>query len=415
MLTEGMTIGTGQYKLVHVITNSGYISERWCAVDLTTQDSVEVCVYPENMKGNILECFIKKLYGERESFVYLKNPIIQNVVVFVNDADCFFIISPYFKGSIYSLYISNGLCITEAQCWNLLKDVASALSFLHNLEPQFIYGNLSPRCILLKGNGKYAINMMDYYFVSIYPNDDIEKGYYSPEHKLEPYTEDPSDDIWSLGAIAYELITGIHLESFDEDAKELLREKCSKNLADVIEKCLSDDRKERYTSHELANISFFNAVDNDARTDYDSIAHSDTVCWNCGGKSSHKKHCYFVLNADENLHKLHYSVYIPKCDDCEKEIKQKKVWNFATGLCYFVVTTFVLFFLKSEWSSWGIVLTVLLNAGIATFLGCFGGGLVRQLLAKRSIRKIIRKDENHPFVQVAIESGFNRFYVEKRS
>ena len=107
--------------------------------------------------------------------------------------------------------------MSEDEAWNLLRDISSALAYLHKMDPPVIHQDIKPENIL-KDNDKY---MLSDFGVSTrvksslsrfsVMTDTLKKAgttdYMAPERFSENKTPVMSNDIWSLGATIYELLT----------------------------------------------------------------------------------------------------------------------------------------------------------------------------------------------------------------
>ncbi|XP_050249019.1 probable serine/threonine-protein kinase PBL17 [Quercus robur] len=95
------------------------------------------------------------------------------------------------------------------QTLNILKDTTSAIVFMHNFEPQFIYADLKPGNILLDEGGKVKIGD----FGSAMPNGrnipTTTPGYSAPE-----ITVHASADVYSLGILMLQLIMKVEEVTF---------------------------------------------------------------------------------------------------------------------------------------------------------------------------------------------------------
>ena len=117
-------------------------------------------------------------------------------------------------------YCPQGSChrmvgaMTEEQVWKMLHDVASGLAYLH--EQGIIHQDIKPDNILVDPLGNYVITDFG---ISVQSRSTLRKSmniatgsgttaYMGPERFSKDPTPLKASDIWSLGATAYELITG---------------------------------------------------------------------------------------------------------------------------------------------------------------------------------------------------------------
>lgn len=143
-----------------------------------------------------------------------------------------------------------GKCLKEPHCKNYMKQLVSGLRYLH--EKGITHRDLKPQNILMFGNGK-QIKITDFGFAKYTSEDALSQTfcgtplYMAPELWLgEPY--DDKTDLWSVGAIMYEMLTGrvpFNVKNYHELKKKVLRggivfpkritEKCLDLLKSLLE------------------------------------------------------------------------------------------------------------------------------------------------------------------------------------
>ena len=174
-------------------------------------------------------------------------------------------------------YCKNGSIVkqvgkfSEEQTWLLLRDVASGLAWLHSLTPPVIHQDIKPDNIMLGENGNYVLTDFG---VSTHLRSTLRKSmsqafssagttaYMAPERFSKKNTPIMANDIYSLGATAYEMLTG--RVPFGEDGG-LLQNKgaeipeidaaCSDNLKKAITLCLQVNPWDRPTAEQLVKYA----------------------------------------------------------------------------------------------------------------------------------------------------------------
>ena len=133
----------------------------------------------------------------------------------------------------------------------LIADVTEALSYAH--DRKIIHRDLKPTNILLTGEGA---KISDFGIAHVeYEKDKTSLtqtaailgtfNYMSPEQRMGEKDIDRRADIYSLGVLLYELLTGrVPIGNFPKISQ--VRKDVSKKIDTVIEKALSQDRTERY-------------------------------------------------------------------------------------------------------------------------------------------------------------------------
>ena len=119
-------------------------------------------------------------------------------------------------------YCPAGSCVkrvgntTEEEIWHLIRDVAAGLAYLH--EKDIVHQDIKPDNILINSDGNYLITDFG---ISTRARSTLRKSvmstntsagtlaYMGPERFSHQPAPTKASDIWSLGAMTYELIEGI--------------------------------------------------------------------------------------------------------------------------------------------------------------------------------------------------------------
>ena len=143
---------------------------------------------------------------------------------------------------------------TEEQAWHLLRDVASGLAWLHAMNPPVIHQDIKPDNIMVGENGNYMITDFG---VSSHIKSTLRKSmstafssagtvaYMAPERFGTDNSPIMANDVYSLGATVYEMLTGDtpfgeHGGLLQKKGAEIpdLKGNYSDQLKKVINKCL---------------------------------------------------------------------------------------------------------------------------------------------------------------------------------
>lgn len=206
-LTE-KTIFADRYKFQRLLGRGGF-SEVWLATDKMTNLEIAVKVYApgQGMDTDGMKDFCKEL-----SQVYNLNHTNLLKPQHVDSWEGM----PY----LVMTYCPQGSChrmvgaMTEEQVWKMLHDVAAGLAYLH--EQGIIHQDIKPDNILVDPLGNYVITDFG---ISVQSRSTLRKSmniatgsgttaYMGPERFSKDPTPLKASDIWSLGATAYELLTG---------------------------------------------------------------------------------------------------------------------------------------------------------------------------------------------------------------
>lgn len=240
----------------------GNFSEVWLARDTKTDIAVALKIYAPatGLDDNGLNVFARE-------FALVVNANHKNLLkplYYDNFERKPYLVLPYCKdGSI----IRNVGKFTEEEAWRLIRDVASGLSWLHNMNPPVIHQDIKPDNVMIGENGDFMITDFG---VSTHLKSTLRKSmsaafssagtiaYMAPERFGKDNTPIMANDIYSLGATVFEMLTGDTpfgndgglVQKKGADVPELKGE-YSSQLKKVISKCLRTNAWERPTAEQL--------------------------------------------------------------------------------------------------------------------------------------------------------------------
>ena len=192
---------------------SGSFGRVYLATHIKTNVDYAIKVIDKRNKINIEG----KPYFRREIEIMSKIRHPNCVRLFGNFEDenyCYFIMEYIPGGNLFTLMSNNrniGLNIYLVA--SIVRDLASAIYYLHNMDPPIIHRDIKPENILLTNNSK--IKLTDFGW-SNYINFEGEQRstlcgtpiYLAPE-MIQNSGHDKHVDIWCLGVLLFELLTGI--------------------------------------------------------------------------------------------------------------------------------------------------------------------------------------------------------------
>lgn len=240
----------------------GNFSEVWLARDTKTYIAVALKIYAPatGLDDNGLNVFARE-------FALVVNANHKNLLkplYYDNFERKPYLVLPYCKdGSI----MRNVGKFTEEEAWRLIRDVASGLSWLHNMNPPVIHQDIKPDNVMIGENGDFMITDFG---VSTHLKSTLRKSmsaafssagtiaYMAPERFGKDNTPIMANDIYSLGATVFEMLTGDTpfgndgglVQKKGADVPELKGE-YSSQLKKVISKCLRTNAWERPTAEQL--------------------------------------------------------------------------------------------------------------------------------------------------------------------
>ena len=214
---------------------------------------------------------------EREANI-LKNvdhPVLPRIVDIINQEGVIYVVMDFIEGET----ISDRLKKEGAQPQELVIEwglqLASALDYLHNMNPPVIYRDMKPSNVMIKPEG--GVKLIDFGTAKEY---DVEnnadttalgtRGYAAPEQFGDSkgrgiYNTDERTDIYNLGATLYHIVTGMNPCEPPYEIRPI-REwnpALSSGLEKILLKCTQADPKDRYQncSELMYALEHYNELD----------------------------------------------------------------------------------------------------------------------------------------------------------
>jgi len=210
MQLQENTLFANRYQLLKLLGRGGF-SEVWLAKDNWTHLEIAIKVYApgQGMDQNGLQEFCGELARVYDlNHTNLLKP--QHVDTWEN--------MPY----LIMAYCSAGSCLkrvgkmSEDELWKLIRDVASGLAYLH--EKDIVHQDIKPDNILINEEGHFLITDFG---ISTRARSTLRKSvigsntsggttaYMGPERFSHQPAPTKASDIWSFGAMAFELLEGV--------------------------------------------------------------------------------------------------------------------------------------------------------------------------------------------------------------
>ena len=260
MLLQSNTIFDNHYTLIRQLGRGGF-SEVWLAHDSYMDIDVAIKIYApgQGMDSNSINEFRREITGVFQ----LNHPNLlcpKHLGIWEN--------RPY----LIMAYCPAGSCVkrvgkmTEAELWKLIHDVAAGLAYLH--EKDIVHQDIKPDNILIDTEGNYLITDFG---ISTRARSTLRKSvmsttnsagtlaYMGPERFSTQPAPTKASDIWSLGAMLYELLEGV--TPFPPDfggsmlnagaAIPTINASVSENIKQTIYKMLSKETWDRPTATTL--------------------------------------------------------------------------------------------------------------------------------------------------------------------
>ncbi len=193
----------------------------------------------------------------------VSHPNIARLYEYLVTGETACIIMEFVEGDSLDVYLHRKGKLSNEETENIIKQIASALAYLHSKE--ILHRDIKPQNFKIQPNG--TVTMLDF---------GIAKNKYTPKLTQQGFmvgtTEymapeqfrqlvEKKSDIWSLGVLAYELLTGhmpfgadnaitmrFKIEKADYTKPRVLVPAISDKLNSVIEKCLQVNTSNRLSA-----------------------------------------------------------------------------------------------------------------------------------------------------------------------
>ncbi|XP_078174500.1 protein kinase superfamily protein isoform X2 [Carex rostrata] len=258
------------------------------------------------------------LLSEVSILSHINHPNIISYLDFMQDAGKIYLILEYCPGGDLSAYIHRHGRVPEATAKHFMRQLASGLQVLR--DNNVVHRDLKPQNILLSTNDESAVlKIADFGFAkSLNPYSMAETLCGSPLYMapevMQVQKYDAKADLWSLGVILYQLVTG-RTPYNGANQIQLLQNilKCSElrfppdvslsaDCIDLCRKLLRRNPVERLTVEEFLNHQFLVEPSSDGsfRTPSDAmeIAQMKSIPTRPPGQSSHDDTMPFTLDAE---------------------------------------------------------------------------------------------------------------------
>ena len=189
---------------------------------------------------------------------------------FEDDNYCYFLLQYIPKGSAYDIIPKNGKKQKNVKLVaSVMKDLISAIYYLHNMNPPIIHRDIKPENILLDENSKAYLT--DFGWSNYIRNNRSRSTIcgtplYLPPEMVTESGHNEKADIWCIGVLLFELMTG----KVPFDGNDYTTVKCNimklniswpsdidPEVKDLISKILKKNPNDRLSIEKILSHSFF--------------------------------------------------------------------------------------------------------------------------------------------------------------
>ena len=154
----------------------------------------------------------KKNFNREVGIMYkLNHPnIVKLFGHFEDEKYCYFIMQYIPKRSVFELIPQKGQKPNIKLIASVMKDLLKAVYYLHHMKPTIIHRDIKPENILLNENSKAFLTDFGWsnYMISERRHTCCGTPLYLPPEMVGDFGHDETADIWCIGVLLFELITG---------------------------------------------------------------------------------------------------------------------------------------------------------------------------------------------------------------
>jgi formylglycine-generating enzyme required for sulfatase activity/serine/threonine protein kinase len=204
----------GQYRIVKKLGEGG-MGIVYLAEDMELADrSVAIKVLPPVLSKNTRA--VENLRREALTAINLNHPNIIRLYGFHSDEEIKFLVMEYIEGRTLEEMLTErpNHRLGFDECVRIVEQVAAALDYAHNQNPPVVHRDLKPSNIMIDARGGVKVldfgiarEMKDSYTRVTGQQTSGTLPYMSPE-QLRGKGADPAMDIYALGAVCYECLSG---------------------------------------------------------------------------------------------------------------------------------------------------------------------------------------------------------------
>ena len=257
-MTKEGTVLDGKYEILKEIGRGG-MSIVYLARDnrLNKQWAVKEI---KNDGSKSTQTLLKGLEREANILKNVDHPVLPRIVDIINSRGTIYVVMDFIEGTNLGDILKQEGAQSQEDVIEWGRELASALDYLHSMNPPIIYRDMKPANVMLKPEG--GVKLIDFGTAKEYTiesNADTTalgtRGYAAPEQFGDAqgrgiYKTDARTDIYNLGATLYHMVTGMNPCEPPYEIKPIRQwnQALSTGLEQIIMKCTQPNPDDRYQS-----------------------------------------------------------------------------------------------------------------------------------------------------------------------
>lgn len=257
-MTEKGTVLDGKYEILKEIGRGG-MSIVYVAMDLRLNKQWAIKEIKDDGSQDT-RTLLKGLEREANILKKVDHPVLPRIVDIIQKDNKVYVVMDYVEGRPLSKILAEQGAQPQDMVIQWAKDLASALDYLHSMDPPIIYRDMKPSNVMLRPDGK--VKLIDFGTAKEYKienNADTTalgtRGYAAPEQFGDAqgrgiYNTDARTDIYCLGATLYHIVTGMNPcePPYKIEPIRKWNPGLSSGLEKILIKCTQPNPNERYQS-----------------------------------------------------------------------------------------------------------------------------------------------------------------------
>ena len=238
-------VGRGGMSIVY-LARDNRLNKQWAVKEMKNDGSKST------------ELLLKGLEREANILKNVDHPVLPRIVDIINQQGTIYVVMDFIEGTTISERLKKEGAQPQETVIEWGLQLASALDYLHNMNPPVIYRDMKPSNVMIRPEG--GVKLIDFGTAKEYiveNNADTTalgtRGYAAPEQFGDAmgrgiYNTDARTDIYNLGATLYHILTGMNPCEPPYEMKPI-REwnpSLSSGLEKIILKCTQPDPNDRY-------------------------------------------------------------------------------------------------------------------------------------------------------------------------
>jgi serine/threonine-protein kinase len=209
------TILEGRYRIDGVIGQGG-MGAVYCAEDVFKGDKIAIKELMDDEMADPAEKEEARLLFDNEARILsqLSHPSLVGVRDRFSDMGNYYLVMDFVEGDTLESLLKRRGRFDESQVVEWAAELAGALRYLHNHVPPVIFRDLKPSNIIATNSGR--LKLVDFGIARTFKRGKLEDtinigspGYAAPEQYGGRGQTDPRTDIFALGVVMHQLLTGI--------------------------------------------------------------------------------------------------------------------------------------------------------------------------------------------------------------